>query len=84
MPEVREHRAHVILKPTQRRKLDELAQRLERSRSAVLVLGLNNLYDMVIGGKATCATGQRCYVPHMHPPAVPVADLPGQTTLKES
>lgn len=84
MTKPRDYRFNIIMAPHQRKRVQELADRLECSQAAVMLRALHALYTMTITGQPLCASGQRCYVPHMHPPALRPEDLPGQTTIKET
>lgn len=72
---------NVALEPSELTDLTTLAKRLKCSKGAVIRLAVSNLYKMVVLNSPICASGQRCYVPHMHPPVPPVYDLPGQAMM---
>ncbi len=48
--------------------LKELSADRGLSCAAIVREGIRGQYAMTIQGKPCCATGQRCYVPQMHPP----------------
>lgn len=75
---------NVMLSTGERDQLGLLAHRLECNASQALRLALRSLVAHVLNNRPTCANGQMCYVPHMHPPAQQYVDLKGQTRMANS
>lgn len=63
------HSFNVILSLEQYQRLEALAKQLEIPKGQVIRSAFLRLYNHVILNQPTCANGQRCYVPQMHPPA---------------
>jgi len=53
--------------------LVDLACIMNCSRGAVIRQSLRYMEAMVINKIPTCASGQRCFTPHMHAPAGPAS-----------
>ena len=64
--------------------LTELSSRLNRSRGSVMRELLVRAHQMVCNSIPLCASGQRCYVPHMHPPSLPTPTAPGQLQIPDT
>ena len=62
------HSFNVILKPIHYAKLTTVAAHLEISRGALLRRLISLSHGMVILGAPACSNGDKCLVPHMHPP----------------
>jgi len=62
--------------------LDQASERLGVSKGTCMRWALIRLHRMVCHGIPTCASGQTCYVPQMHPiSSLKIPDIPGQTTF---
>jgi hypothetical protein len=71
---------NVLLTLEESQALDQCADRLGTSRGTSLRWALARMHRMIVLGIPTCASGQTCYVPHMHPAAaMKQPDIPGQT-----
>lgn len=58
---------NVILTDDDKRKLSELARRARNSQGYVLRKAIEVVYGMEVEDRPTCATGQVCLCPHLHP-----------------
>lgn len=67
---------NILLEKNRWAKLTALARKLSISKSAVGRMAIDNAYAMILGGKAVCANGHNCFVPHMHQPDVDVPPPP--------
>jgi len=61
-----QHSFNVILDSERYTKLDLMAKKLDCSKGRVIRQSIDALYLMIVDNIPTCATGQACYVPHMH------------------
>ena len=76
------HSFNVLLNPDEVTALTECSQRLGTSRGTIIRWAIIRTHRMICTGIPTCASGQACYVPHMHPASnLRPPDLPGQLTL---
>lgn len=57
---------NVLLSQEDADKLDQLAKHYECSKGLVIRQSVRNHWAMTIMRVPTCATGQRCPVPHIH------------------
>lgn len=76
---------NVLLTAEEAKALDECAERVGTSRGTVLRWALARAHRMTVQGIPCCASGQTCYVPHMHPAAnLRPPDATGQTIISET
>lgn len=75
------HPFNVILSEQQYQMLRDLAGRTDATMGQALRAALQRAHRMICMRQPTCANGQACYVPHMHPPATTNVDYAGQTVL---
>jgi hypothetical protein len=59
---------NVTLDSEDRERMDAMAKAEQISRAQVVRAALTLRWIMTISGVPMCASGQRCFVPHMHPP----------------
>ena len=64
---------HFLCSIREREQLSELAQAMQMSSGNAMRIALAALYAHIIVGQPSCANGQACYVPHMHPHHPPTA-----------
>lgn len=63
----KDHSVNVLMDDDDYAKLEALGQHLIISRGEALRVFLRHAYTMIIKQQATCADGQICYSPQMHP-----------------
>lgn len=61
------HPFNVLLDTPTLNRLRILADRLQISQAAAIRQAIHHRFAMTVDGVATCANGQRCFVPQMHP-----------------
>lgn len=64
------HRMTALLTESDDRMLTQLCTLDNESKGAVLRVAIRSSYAMRVLHKPTCATGQPCLVPHVHPQLV--------------
>ena len=75
------HSFNVLLNIGEYLKLTELARALDCSRGRALRVALRGAHAMKCDHIPTCANGQSCYVPQMHPIPPPPPPTPTQQEL---
>lgn len=63
----REHAFNVLFSDGEMSDLQRIADEWGQSKGAALRKMLKSARTMVLEEQATCASGIRCFVPHMHP-----------------
>lgn len=63
------HNLNVTLSAEDHEKLSRLARAKKLSKANMIRQCIDWRYTMEVQQLPLCASGQRCYVPHMHPPA---------------
>lgn len=67
---------HILLNDDEYTMLNQMAVKSGMSAGAILRAAIRARHTMDVLQCATCASGQSCYVPHMHAPR-PAQTLPG-------
>ena len=63
----RTHSFNVLMSPEEYDRLVQVAAAQELPKSEVIRKLITSLHFMLLQGAPTCASGQRCFVPHLHP-----------------
>lgn len=58
---------NVILQDDDQHRLKTLAQKARNSQGYILRQAITWLYQMIVSDVPTCANGQTCLCPHLHP-----------------
>lgn len=65
------HSFNVLLTRQEYEQLDKLANKTRCAKSFIIRQALHWRFDMVVNGTPLCASGQRCFAPHLHQPPQP-------------
>jgi len=73
----RDHSFNVLLSAHERKMLTDLANHLGISSGQAIRNVIRAQYQMTYGGRPSCATGQQCLCPQLHPlPQQPQSNEP--------
>lgn len=64
------HSFNVLLSEQEYASLDKLAHDTHCARSFIVRQSIRWRVDMQLDGTPICASGQRCFAPHMHHPPI--------------
>ncbi len=62
---------NIMFSPATREKLEQLATDANLNAASIVRQLIDHRHDHVCMGSPTCASGQRCFCPQMHPPPTP-------------